>query len=357
MSIRPLGNGTWELSLYLPGNRRDKNRRIKRRFDDETVATNWHSRLKLAMQLGGTTLRDVLAELNGLRQAASILVSELLDRYYDEYAKLRNRARGLPTKFSRIGILKAELGHLVAAELLDTDISRYESARRKLGRSNASINRETSILRHACNWGVRAHLLPVNPLRDHEKLPEPRKLPRRDLETAIAKVFEKIPETHKPVFIFLYETGARKSHGLGLKHTDVLLEEQLAELPRIKECPPQYLGLTARAIEAIKSVPRIPGCDYVFYNPNTLTRWMDCRKAWETAREAAGFKDLRIKDLRTAFGSRLSDLEGLEKHAIQTMMNHSSIRTTEERYAFHDQKKAIRRALKLIDGGRKEGAA
>ncbi len=357
MSIRPLGNGTWELSLYLPGNRRDKNRRIKRRFDDEAVATSWNTRLKLATQLGGTMLRDVLAELNGLRQAASLTVTELLDRYYEEYAKLRNRKGGLPTKFSRIGMLKADLGHLVAAELLDTDISRYEAGRRRLGRSNASINRETSILRHACNWGMRAHLLPVNPLAQHQKLEEPKKLPRKDLEAAIAAVFAKLPETHKPVFDFLYETGCRKGNALALKHSDLILEEQLAELSQTKTGRPQYLGLTAKAIAAIKSVPRIPGCDYVFYNPNTLTRWMDCRRVWETAREAAGFKDLRIKDLRTAFASRLSDLEGLEKHAIQTMLNHSSIRTTEERYAFHDQKKAIRRALKLIDGGKKEGIA
>lgn len=99
-------------------------------------------------------------------------------------------------------------------------------------------------------------------------------------------------------------------------------------------------------------MPRI--CEYVFYNPSTLDRWYDCRKPWVAAREKAGYPWLRVKDLRTAFGIRLSNLPGLQKHTIQTLLEHSSLRTTERFYAFHSQRLAVQRGLRLIEDAKVE---
>ena len=118
----------------------------------------------------------------------------------------------------------------------------------------------------------------------------------------------------------------------------------------------RYIALTQAAIEAIRKMPKVS--EYVFYNPKILHRSYDCRKPWEeAARKKASYPWLKIKDMRTAFGIRLANTPGLEKHTIQTLLGHSSLSTTERFYAFHSQRLAVQRGLTLMEGAKTKNAA
>ena len=104
-------------------------------------------------------------------------------------------------------------------------------------------------------------------------------------------------------------------------------------------------------VVAIDSVPRLPGCPYVFYNPETRTRWCEVRKPWEKARTKAGYPWLRVRDLRPAFGIAASEL-GAPMHYIQSALDHGSVAFTERYYAKYDPKSAAKQLLRLIEGGK-----
>ena len=350
MSVRALRTGSWEVSVYLPGNRRDRNRRWRRIYPTEKIAHDVD--LKLREARATNRVRQVLEELQGTSRSVWLL-DELFDRYWEEYTVVNNRH--LNSKVYRVGLLKARFGRIPAEDLLPSDVSAFISWRKAKGLANASINREISILKHVLNWALELELIRFNPIERVKKLKELRKVPREDLELAIEAVFALLKATTKPVFTFIRETGCRRGEALALRHDQVFLDESLVLVPLPKSGVPRYLAITDLAARAIASVPPAPGCPFVFYNPETLTRWHDCRKPWETARRNAGYPWLTIKDLRTAFAIRLSNTDGIEKHVIQTLLGHSSIKTTETFYAIHDQRQAVKRALKLIQGRKKKG--
>ena len=109
--------------------------------------------------------------------------------------------------------------------------------------------------------------------------------------------------------------------------------------------------LTREALEAIDSVPPLEGCPYVFYNPETGTRWYDARRPWEEARKAAGYPWLRVRDLRPAFAIEASE-QGAPMHFIQSGLGHGSVAVTEKYYAKFDPKSAAKQLLRVIEGGR-----
>ena len=363
MGIKQLPNGSWEVSIYLPGNRRDRNRRWRRRYPTEELAQSAELKLKIARLEG--RVKAALAELNKTEVPTSSL-KELADVYYEQYVLVANRDP--QTKFSRLKLLTDQLGHIPVEELSPFDVTMFISERRKMrkGLSAATINRDLAVLKHMLNWAAEQDLISRHPIPRLRKLHEQHMPAIADrylpiLEQALHETLTKLRPECEPVFRFLYETGCRREEALSLKHEQVFLDDHLVVLPKTKAGELRYIALTQPASVAIRRMPRVG--EYVFYNPKTLDRWFDCRKPWNSSRKAAGYPWLRIKDMRTAFGIRLSNTPGLEKHTIQTLLGHSRLSTTERFYAFHSHRLAVQRGLRLIEGAKqkqeeqKEGAA
>ncbi len=76
-------------------------------------------------------------------------------------------------------------------------------------------------------------------------------------------------------------------------------------------------------------MPRLPGCPYVFYNPETRTRWCE----------------------GPAFGIAASEL-GAPMHYIQSVLGHGSVAVIERYYAKYDPKSAAKKLLRLIEEGK-----
>jgi hypothetical protein len=112
--------------------------------------------------------------------------------------------------------------------------------------------------------------------------------------------------------------------------------------------------LTDAAIEAICAMPQLPGCDLVFYHPDSLDRWAEARDPWGRARKAAGHEWLQIKDLRRAYGIRLAEA-GCPMSYIKEAMGHASVGTTEKHYAYYSPQSAVEHVLAVLQGGRRCG--
>ena len=343
MSIRSLSNGSWEVSLFLPGNQRDNNKRFRRRYPDKKTAEGIDFKLRAARATG--TLQSALQELDGHTQFAGVL-ADLMDRYWKEYVVVHNRT--FSTKKYRIGVLKKSLGRIGVGDFSPSHLSNYIQARKKLQKANATINREIGVLHHIFAWAVEQRLMESNPITSVRKLKEERTPPHQDLQEAITAVLLALPTHVQPPYLFMHETGCRPGEALTLHHDQVDKDEGVVLLRKTKAGRPRYLALTEEAMQAITAVPQVVGCPFVFYNPETLKCWKNSRYHWIKATKATGYPWLKPKDLRTGFAIRLADMGGIEKHVIQTLLGHASIRTTEAFYALHSQKKAVKRYMRLV---------
>ncbi len=230
---------------------------------------------------------------------------------------------------------------------------RYVSWRKESGVCNATINRELACLRHMFAWAAKRGYVDRNPLETLELLEEQEWAGPKPTDEIVQAVFDKLDPPFLPIYVVIRETGARRGEVLSLQHWQIDREQRIINFAkRTKTGKTTVAPLTQKALEAIDSVPRLPGCDFVFYNPETGTRWHDARKPWVQAREAAGYPWLRVRDLPPAFGIEASEL-GAPMHFIQSGLGHGSVAVTEKYYAKYAPDSAAKQLLRVIEGGRK----
>jgi len=299
-------------------------------------------------------LGDVLRELD-VKQSAS-LCSDLAEMYLEQYCKVANRH--WKTKKYRIELLMKRLGNIPVNQLSPTDLVLYVTWRKthpevkRLSKvSNATINKDIVIIKHMMAWAEENELIAENRIRRFKKLPELTIERQKPTDEIIDAVFAKLDELVRPVFVFIQETGVRRGEALGLTWDRVRIEDRKIVLNKTKAGNWRFAFLTDKSIEAIRANPR--ACEYVFYNPKTLTRWYDCKKYWEEARKDAGYPWLQVKDLRRAYGIKLAESDRVEMHHISKALGHSSVRVTEKYYAQFSEDESIKRVLKVMEGGRK----
>ncbi|MCZ6876756.1 MAG: tyrosine-type recombinase/integrase, partial [Acidobacteria bacterium] len=110
---------------------------------------------------------------------------------------------------------------------------------------------------------------------------------------------------------------------------------------------------TEAALEAVKVLPSIDGCAYVFYNLKSKDRWHDCRKPWEQARGKVGLPQIQVKDLRRHYAIDLAE-NGADMHDIQQVLGHASVATTERHYAQFSPKHSAKKILRVLEGGKSQ---
>jgi integrase len=328
-------------------------RRTRLRCENESKANELMLRIKLA-ELDGTWmgLRGVLLgkpdeDVVNLSKGPFTAVA---DKYLTDHVMVHNKA--FRAKQSFLNRFKKRWGTRQFRSINLGDIDGYVSNRQKEGVCNATINREIACLRHLYSWGRKRGFVACNPLADFEKLGEQEWAGPKPTDEIVEAVFAELDHQFVPVFRFIRETGARRDEALSVQRWQIDRDHRLVEFAkRTKNGKNRLVGLTDLALEALDAVPPLPGCPYVFYNPETKTRWSDCRKPWEAARKAAGYPWLRVRDLRPAFGTEVAEYGG-DLHFLQSVLGHSSVAVTEKYYAKFSPKSAANVTLRLIEGGR-----
>jgi integrase len=327
--------------------------RTRIRCENEAKAEELTLRIKLA-EIDGTWLglRGVLVG-NRDEDVADLSrgpFTAVADKYYKDHVTVHNR--GFRAKRSFLKRFKKRWGNRPFRSINLADVDDYVSDRHEDGVCDATINRELACLRHLYTWGRKRGFVSRNPLEDFEKLKEQEWAGPKPTDEVIEAVFAKLDPRVLPIFRFIRETGARRGEVLSLQHWQIDRTLRLVEFAkRTKNGKNRVVGLTAPALEALDAVPPLPGCPYVFCNPESRTRWSDCRGPWEDAREAAGYPWLRMRDLRPAFGIEVSEL-GAPMHFLQSVLGHSTVAVTEKHYAKFSPESAAQVTLRVIEGGR-----
>ena len=276
----------------------------------------------------------------------------MAEDYYENWVKQRNKS--WKTKRTQIDRFKSRFRAIPPRAFREVHVQKYISWRLSAGVKNSTINREMTCLKHMFSWAVKMGYVEKSPISLVEKLYEPDWDGPKPTSDAVEGVISKLPPAQQAVFIVIRETGARRGEVFALKHWQVDRESRTILLRQTKTGKSTIAPLTKRAMEAIDSIPVLQGCDYVFYNPDTGTRWIDLKRSWNKARKEAGYPWLRIRDLRPAFAINAAEL-GAPMHFIQSALGHTSVQMTERYYAKFDKHSAARALLDIVELGTSTG--
>jgi integrase len=119
----------------------------------------------------------------------------------------------------------------------------------------------------------------------------------------------------------------------------VILTTTLTKNGRVRMVP-----LPERCRTILGTIPHRSDTDYVFTNPSTGTRFVSMDNGLRGAVRRAGIRDLRWHDLRRTAGCRWLQRDGKTMAEVSLLLGHSSVRVTEDRYAFLEAE-AVARSL------------
>jgi integrase len=223
--------------------------------------------------------------------APPALVNELLDDLLhdyevngksDEWVKLVNNVH-----------LRPFFGHLRADQITTNTLNKYIAKRRKQGRKNATINRELSLLRRACNLGLRADPPKVTSVPRIQKLAE-NNIRKGFFEHAeYQRLLDALPEHLRPVLTFAYYTGCRRNEILSLQWKQIDLTNKMVRLEpgTTKNKDARLIPLTRDLAATLQTLhqQRELSCPWVF--PYHGQRIHTFTTAWNNACTAAGLVD------------------------------------------------------------------
>jgi len=135
----------------------------------------------------------------------------------------------------------------------------------------------------------------------------------------------------KHIVAMLILTGARKREVLDAKWEDFDTERKSWRIPMSKSGKARRVPLNQGALNILLSLLNTRKSDYVFCNPDTGKPYVSFFHSWDTAREQAGLKDVRVHDLRHSFASLLVN-QGRTLYEVQKILGHTQVKTT-QRYA------------------------
>jgi len=320
--------------------------RFRRNFPNKRQAEDIDAEIRVSKANG--TWRELKERLARGVDATRLTVAEFADRYLEEYCKDHNRA--WVRKRDSLKFIKERLGKIKLEALDANHVYKYIKWRRDQGRTNATCNRDLACLKHMFNYAMKLDLIKENKVSRVDRLEEILSFQPPFTDEQVDHFLSCADPKVRPMFGFMRETGCRLSEAMDFKHNQILRDrQQVAFSDNTKSGKFRLVARTKECERWIEEMPPLKGCPYVFYNPKTEWRWKDCRKLINKAIEASGLEGFLVKYLRRHYGITLSE-NGAEMHVVQTMMGHSSVKTTEKHYAHFSPHFASHRALTVLEG-------
>ncbi len=325
--------------------------RTRAKMPDKETAVRINKKIEAAIVDEPRIWQKLRRELR-LEQQGVCSFTSFADHYFDQYVRSYNRDTRV--KKSRIEVLKSYFGAASFESVSLQAVGAFVASRKRDGVKNATINRYLSLLHHMAEWAVGQGILQENPLARLQKLDEPEWIGMRPDEGIIDTIFEQLDSRVLPTFAFIRDTGCRKGEAIALRGTQVDFARQEVVFVETKSGKVRHVPLTDKGLWAVSALPKHGAT--VFYHPEWLKPWTGDGLSvyWEKARAAAGYPEIRIHDIRHAYGIKLAEA-GCPMHYISEVMGHHSIDFTRKKYARFSPESATRAVLRVLQGKKASG--
>jgi site-specific recombinase XerD len=331
MAVRPKKDktgaivpGVWIID-YRPKGR--KGSRLRREFGNPDEPRTESQALALEMELRRLSRREPVSLVNPK-------VSELLPDWKSDYRNHHEPSTVKDLEHCLVH-LNSFFGTMYVAEIIPGVIEQYKTLRLEKVKKR-TINKELSYLSGFLKWcfenghsshPVRVKLFPAK----QTKAAAARPLHPKEVDALLSHLEEK----YRLVFLLYNDAGLRRAEVLGggeykgLTTADIDLKFGLIYV-RGKGNKERIVPITTQRLrQALKTRLDEGGSEWLCPNPKTKKPWYSIRKALLRAAGKAGI-DRRVYHhlLRHNFGTHAA-ASGMNLRAVQEMMGHSTIKTTE----------------------------
>ncbi|MGE4050351.1 MAG: tyrosine-type recombinase/integrase [Piscinibacter sp.] len=203
--------------------------------------------------------------------------------------------------------------------------------------SAATLNRYTAAIGAVCTFAIRKRIAPkgwVHPCRSIERRPENNARTRFLSDEEARRLLQACrgaawPRLYALVLLAL-TTGARKGELLGLRWSDVDLEQGLATLARTKNGSARVLPLVPAAVDELAKFKGAPTA-WVFESPRDPKRVFSFDAQWRRALAEAKLKDVVLHTCRHTAASMLAQA-GASTVELADVLGHRDLKMV-ARYA------------------------
>jgi integrase len=222
--------------------------------------------------------------------------------------------------YLRHGLAKRSLASLKASDFAKLRDERLQDV------SPATVRRDLILLSHVFSVAQREWSLNIaNPIEAIRKPSDSRARTRRlegDEYSQLLKACQaSSSEQLAPLFILATETGMRLGEMLGMKWSDVDLENRLISLHDTKNGFSRVVPLSSKAVETLLHLPCSIKDKRVFYS---WGRSDSVKQAWRRVMDRVGVQGLHFHDLRREAVSRLFE-RGLNQLEVASISGHRTL--------------------------------
>jgi integrase len=316
----------WRIDYYDP-----QGKRCRKDFELKKDAEAYLGKVRAAKKEG--RYFDVF----DVKRETQVTFNELADRYVENFQSQKCFSR---LKYYLVGEYRVAFGARRLSEITYLDLETYRNRRRatptRAGkpRTDATVNREMTTLRHMLNKAVEWGMLEVNPYNKGSRLMlkennhRLRFLSEQEIE-ALLKACTEL-RTHaphlKPVVETALLTGMRREELLSLKWEQI--RNGFIYLTETKSGKARQIPINDRLAEVFRGLRRNNQLKspYVFCDSNGR-RFHEVKRSFTSACRRAGIEAFRFHDLRHTFASQLV-MKGVSLKAVQELLGHADIKMT-----------------------------
>ena len=228
---------------------RYKGSRVARSFIVRSHATKWAKKTLAEMEKGTYTNRDKLY---------SMQLRDLLTLYYDH---AKDTYRSETTRFTLSFISRQSLGKCILARLDGVKLANFKKQMLKT-KAPSTVRKYLLLISRAISVGIKELGIPFeqNPVSMVSLPADPKHRDRILTATERATLFKACFRSRSyamgPIVELAYETLCRRNELLTLNYNDCNLMAKEALVRITKNGEPRRIGLSNRAVEIIKTLPR-----------------------------------------------------------------------------------------------------
>jgi len=295
---------------------------------------------RLAMEVAKASEADIIRCAHDIPTVNKNIYT--FNKVFEDYLKsLNNAEKTIKSKTSASKHILPYFENKNIVKISLSDIERYQFERRtailnlpkNAGKRDSeisfrSLNIEITTLHHFFNYCIKKGILDKNPASGVKRLNELSRLKTLsddDIDKLIAGATNKLT---RDLITFLIYTGCRKGEALNLKWDNVDLQNDLIAIKGTKTKYDRHIPISKPLKEILKGIER-KDCLYLF-NKNG-DKLSDFKRSFKTACKNAGFKDLRIHDLRHVFASKMV-MNGASLYITGELLGHRTTQMT-KRYS------------------------
>ena len=295
---------------------------------------------RLAMEVAKASEADIIRCAHDIPTVNKNIYT--FNKVFEDYLKsLNNAEKTIKSKTSASKHILPYFENKNIVKISLSDIERYQFERRtailnlpkNAGKRDSeisfrSLNIEITTLHHFFNYCIKKGILDKNPASGVKRLNELSRLKTLsddDIDKLIAGATNKLT---RDLITFLIYTGCRKGEALNLKWDNVDLQNDLIAIKGTKTKYDRHIPISKPLKEILKGIER-KDCLYLF-NKNG-EKLSDFKRSFKTACKNAGFKDLRIHDLRHVFASKMV-MNGASLYITGELLGHRTTQMT-KRYS------------------------